>query len=90
MFIKSLINPDTTSKEVDSLCIEKGEEVLTKYTKRSALEPYREIDLSWPQKKTWGHVRAFDWESVLNSAYTELGGKSVYLFARSPGGKGLN
>ena len=50
----------------------------------------RKTDLSWPQKKIWGHVRAFDWESVLDSAYTELGGKSVYLFARSPGGKGLS
>ena len=107
---KFLISPDATSNEVDSLCIEKGEDVLKKYAKlwidlefqlkenlittlpykRSALELYRKIDISWPQKKIWNHVRAFDWESVLNPAYTELDGKRVYLFARPRGGKGLS
>ena len=64
-------------------------EVLTKYTKPSALKPYRKADKSWPQEKTWDHMRVFDWESGLNSAYTELDGKSVCLFARSRRGKWL-
>jgi methionyl-tRNA formyltransferase len=104
------ISPDATSQDVDSLCIEKGEEILKKYVKRwidlefqlkenliahspykrSALESYRKIDLSWSQEKIWNHVRAFDWEAVLNPAYLDLGERKVHLFARPRGRKGLS
>jgi methionyl-tRNA formyltransferase len=104
------ISPEMTSQEVDNLCINKGEEALSKYAKlwidlkfqlkenstihlpykRSALESFRKIDLSWSQEKIWNHIRAFDWEAVLNPAYLELGNRRVHLLSRPRGKKGLD
>jgi methionyl-tRNA formyltransferase len=53
--------------------------------KRTELEPFREIDLSWPPEKIWKHIRAFDCDGILKPAFVRVAGHEVYLTARSRG-----
>ena len=53
--------------------------------KRADLEQYREVDLSWPRDKVLRHVRAFDWDGILQPAFFRLGDQTIYLTMRVRG-----
>jgi methionyl-tRNA formyltransferase len=53
--------------------------------RRSEIESYREIDLSWSADRIWRHVRACDWEGILPPAYVSIGGRTVFVTARTRG-----
>lgn len=55
--------------------------------KRTDIEPYRRVDLSWRREKIWDHVRACDWDGVLEPAYVELGSDKIYLTTKVRGSR---
>tara|TARA_Y100001970_G_scaffold294127_1_gene447177 strand:- start:19437 stop:20225 length:789 start_codon:yes stop_codon:yes gene_type:complete len=59
--------------------------------RREELEPYRHISLDWDSEDIWRHVRAFDWEGVLEPAYITLpNGNRVYLTKKSKSNRHIN
>lgn len=53
--------------------------------RRDDLLPYQRVELSWPEEKIYRHIRAFDWEGLLEPAYTVLNGQQVYLTTSTRG-----
>lgn len=56
-----------------------------KLYKRRDLDQYREINMYWPRDKIWRHIRAFDWDGILQPAFFRLRGHKIFLTAKTRG-----
>lgn len=53
--------------------------------RRRDIEAFRKVELAWPPDRILRHVRACDWDGVIEPAYAEIEGQRMHLTISSRG-----